>query len=79
MSILCTNIDGNFLLKSISYKCFAFLPQDKNKKAHGLKAQTLNFILGSSPRDEQKIANIHPNKCKHPPIHLKLLVAKVYF
>ena len=38
----------------------------KNKIAYGLQAQPFNdFILGCSPKCEQKIANTHPNKCKH--------------
>ena len=50
----------------------------KNKKAHGLKAQPLkDFILGQQSKCEKKIANAHPNKCKHPPTHSNLLVAKL--
>ena len=67
----------------MSKKCYSFLSypiNSNNKKAHGLKAQPLkDFILGSSPKCEQKIANTHPNKCKHPPAHSKLLASKVYF
>ena len=56
-----------------------------NKKAHELKAQPLkDFILGSSLSVNRKSlthtltnVNTHPNKCKHPPNHSKLLVDKV--
>ena len=48
----------------------------KNKPM-GIKLSPLKTSFLAAVQVWTKIANTHPNKCKHPPSHSKLLVAKV--
>ena len=44
------------------------------RKAMGIKLSLLRLHSWQQSKCEQKIANTHCNKCKHPPSHSNLLV-----